>query len=143
MGSITNENRRTLETANSYHDAALSGMVTPEFSTALAQLWEEKGVSTLSVVEASELSKSYINKLRNPSEKSVNPSRHVIIDLALAINATLEETNHLLKQARYQELYTRDRAESLIIWGMLKGYSGYEIRQMLIERELDFVFKKS
>lgn len=139
MGNITNENRRALEMADRYEDAVLSDMVENGFSAALCQLIEQKGVSVLSIVERSNISKSYINKLRNPSDKTVRPTRRVILDLALAVDATLDETNHLLKCAQYQELYARDRGESVIIWGMLKHYSGDQIREMLHEKELDIL----
>jgi len=137
MGKITDANRRALEHAVRYEDAALTGMETQDFSDALSRLIEEKKTPVLSIVEHANVSKSYVNKLRSPSEKSVRPSRHVILDIALAMNASLEETNQLLKTARYQELYTRDPAESLIIWGMLKGLSGERIREMLREKGLD------
>ena len=142
MGKITEENRRALENADNYEDAVLIGMTDHKFSLALAQLIERKKVSVLSIVENTNVSKSYINKLRNPSEKAVRPSRHIIIDIALAIDANLEETNHLLKLAQYQELYTRDQAEALIIWGMLKKLPGKKIREMLQEKGLDSMFKE-
>ncbi len=140
MGKITDENFRALEIADNYEDAVLSGMSDAEFTTTFARLIEEKNVPTLTIVENTNLSKSYINKLRNPSEKAVKPSRHVIIDIALAIDASLEETNRLLKLARYQELYTRDKAESFIIWGMLQNMPGREIRRQLQEKGLDGMF---
>ena len=142
MGKITNANQRQLENAKYYEDAVLTGMTEHEFTTALAMLIEKKEISTLSIVENTNLSKSYVNKLRNPSEKNVRPSRYVIIDIALAIDASLEETNYLLKMAQYQELYTRNKAESMIIWGMLKKLSGKEIRKMLCEKGLDTIFKE-
>lgn len=142
MGKITNENRRALENADHYEDAILNGMINRDFTTALGQLIEQKGVSVLSIVENTNVSKSYINKLRNPSVKAVRPGRHVIIDIALAINANLDETNTLLKLAQYQELYTRDEAEALIIWAMLKNYSGKQIRKLLQEKGLDSMFKE-
>ena len=64
-----------------------------------------------------------------------------IIDFALAINATLEESNSLLKAARYQELYTRDAAEAVIIWGLMHGQSGAEIRRELQEKGYGGFFK--
>ena len=140
MGKITTENRRVLENAANYDDAILTDMVDHQFTTELGKLIEQKGVSVLSIVEQTNVSKSYINKLRNPSERNVKPSRHVIINIALSIGATLDETNHLLKLARYQELYTRDKAESIIIWGMLKHLSGAQIREMLYDRGFDSMF---
>ena len=93
------------------------------------------------IVENTSISKAYVNKLRNPSEQNVNPSRKVVIDIALAINATLEETNSLLKAARYQELYTRDAAEAVIIWGLMHGQSGEGIRRELQEKGYGGFFK--
>lgn len=142
MGNITNENRRALENAEHYEDAVLSGMLEHEFTNALSNLIIEKGVSTQTIVDNTCLSKSYINKLRSPAEKALRPSRYIIIDIALAIGATLDETNRLLKLAQYQELYTRDRAESLIIWGLLKNLSGKEIREKLHDNHLDGIFKE-
>ena len=143
MGKITEENRRALENATNYDDATLTGMISGEFTTALARLIEKKQVPVLHIVENTHISKSYINKLRNPSEKSVHPGRYVIIDICLAINATLDETNYLLKMAQYQELYTRNPTEALIIWGMLKGLTGKEIRDMLQSQGLDNIFKEN
>lgn len=142
MGKITNENRRALENTDKYEDAILSGMTKPEFTAELDLLIQQKGISTQTIVERTHLSKSYINKLRSPSEKALHPSRYVIIDIALAINASLEEINHLLKLAQYQELYTRNKAESLIIWGLLKKLSGEEIHNQLFEQGLDDIFKE-
>ena len=141
MGKTTVENFRKLEKAENYDEAKLKGMDYGEFTTALGCLISKKKIPTIKIVENTNISKSYINKLRNPSEKSVRPGRYVIIDIALAIDATLEETNHLLKLARYQELYTRDKAESVIIWGMLHKLPGKEIRRMLESKGLDGVFK--
>lgn len=141
MGKITDENRRELLSAKRYEDAELKGMDTQPFTDALCQLIEEKKIPILSIVENTNISKSYINKLRNPSIKTVHPARHVIIDIALAVNASLDETNQLLKLARYQELYTRDAAESFIIWGMLNKLPGAEIRRMLQEKGLDSIFR--
>ena len=131
-----------MENAARYEDAALTGMETQDFSDALGRLMEEKKASVLSIVEHANVSKSYVNKLRSPSEKTPRPSRHVILDIALAINASLEETNHLLKTARYQELYARDPAEALIIWGMLKGLDGEQIRELLREKGLDALWRE-
>lgn len=67
MGKITEENRRALENATNYDDATLTGMISGEFTTALARLIEKKQVPVLHIVENTHISKSYINKLRNPS----------------------------------------------------------------------------
>lgn len=135
MGEITKENLRKLIEADTYEEAALDGMNNQAFAIALNKLMEDKGATTQFLVGEASISKSYVNKLRNPSEK-VQPTRNMIIDIALALNATYDETNHLLKLAHYQGLYTRDKVESIIIWGMLHNISGKEIRENLEKKGL-------
>lgn len=136
MGKPTDENYRKLKTAAAYDKAELSNMIDHEFSITLDKMMTDKGVTTSDLVKNTSLSKAYINRLRSPSRRNDKPKREVIIDIALGMNATLDETNLLLKRMRYQELYTRDRSESVIIWGMLKKLSGSEIRELLAERGL-------
>ena len=140
MGRVTDDNKRELERALYYDDAKLTGMVANTFPAVLGRLIQKKNI--MRIVENTSISKTYVNKLRNPSEKNVNPSRKVVIDIALAINATMEETNSLLKAARYQELYTRDAAEAVIIWGLIHRQSGSEIRRSLQEKGLGGFFKE-
>lgn len=134
MGKITTENRRALENAKNYDDAVLNGMVNRNFASLLRKLMEEKKISSTVLGYEARLSKSYIDKLR--SDEHAWPSRKAVINIALALNATLEETNELLKTAQYQELYTRDEAESVIIWGILRQRSGDEIKEILREKKL-------
>ena len=136
MGKPTDENYRKLRSAETYDIAELNNMIDHEFSITLDKMMRNKDVTTTELVKSTSLSKAYINKLRNPSRKNDKPKREVVIDLALGLNAALDEANLLLKRARYQELYTRDKAESVIIWGMLKKLSGTEIRELLAEKGL-------
>ena len=136
MGKPTDENYRKLQAADTYDSAELDNMIDREFSVTLDKMMHDKGVSTTDLVKSTSLSKAYINRLRSPSRKNDKPSREAVINLALGMNATLDEANLLLKRARYQELYTRDKAESVIIWGMLRHMSGSEIRELLAEKGL-------
>ncbi len=136
MGRITEENHRRLETAESYEEAALEGMDELCFAEELSRLITQKGVSVQSMVEAGGGSKSYINKLRNFKTTDSHPTRPAVLAIALALNASEEETNRLLKAARYQELYSRDSLDARIIWGMRRGLSGEEIREMLARRNM-------
>jgi len=134
VGKTTSENYRKLNEAKIFDDAELSGMIDREFSVTLDNLMREKNVTTKDLVDNTTLSKPYINRIRSPQRKNIKPSRNAVIDIALGMNANLEETNLLLKRARYQELYTRDKAESVIIFGMLKNMNGRQIRELLDEK---------
>lgn len=133
MGKTTDENYRKLENAKKYGDAQLDGMIDHGFGEALNKLMDEKGVTTRQLVDNTGLSKTYINELRSFANNAKNPTRGVVINIAIGLNATVDEANLLLKRARYSELYTRDKAESMIIWGMLKKLDGEKIREMLFD----------
>lgn len=62
MGKITEENRRSLENAVNYDDATLTGMISGEFTTALARLIEKKQVPILHIVESTHVSNAYCLK---------------------------------------------------------------------------------
>lgn len=141
LGRTTEKNFRELKSAEQYEQAKLTGMLKSEFTTVLDRFITRKKATTMQIVERTGISKSYVNKLRNPSEKTVQPTRNVVIDIALAINLNLDETNRLLKSARYHELYTRDKSEALIIWGMTHKMDGQKIKTMLQEKGMESIFK--
>lgn len=141
MGRTTEKNFRELKSAATYEEAKLTGMLKNEFTTVLDRYISRKKISTAKIVDYTGLSKSYINKLHNPSEKDVQPKRSSVIVIALALELTLDETNRLLKSARYHELYTRDKTESVIIWGITHKMNAQQIKTMLQEKGLDSIFK--
>ena len=59
-------------------------------------------------------------------------------NLAMAKAIPFAETNELLKLSRNQELYVRDRKDSIIYWGLLHKKKGDEIREVLLENGFDF-----
>ena len=128
MGMITDENHRSLSVSCTYEVAELTGMDMQKFSELLSSQIIDKKVPVQKIVDITGLSKSYINKLRNLKGQPVQPSRSVILNIGLAIDLSYDEMNSLLKSARYQELYARNTVDSIIIWGLLHGLSGDQIR---------------
>ncbi len=141
MGQITEENRRKLEQADNYEDAAITDLIDNVFTEHLDHLFEEKRMSTQKIVEKTGLSKSYINKLRNRSEKKVRPDRYVIINIGLALNCTENEINSLLKAANLHPLYARSNKESIIIWGLLHNKNYEEILDLLDQKGFHRIFE--
>lgn len=140
MGKSTDANRRELENAPSFEDAHIEDMVNNHFPQTLNDLIQKKNVSVQEIVNNSSVSKSYINKLRNFKELNINPSRHKIIDIGLALNSSEAEMNELLKAAGLQPLYARKEHEALIIWGLMHGLNGKEIRNLLYKKGFDSIF---
>ncbi len=140
MGKITDANKRALENADKFESAAITDMIVNAFSIKLDDLIKEKGISIQEIVKNSNVSKAYINRLRSRTEKKVNPDRYIILDIGLAIGASLEEIDVLLKAAGFQPLYSRKNEEALIIWGLLHNLTNQEIRDLLYEKGYDFIF---
>ena len=128
MGTITDENHRKLSVSCTYEEAELIGMDMQKFSKLLSSHIVDKKVPVQKIVDITGLSKSYINKLRNLKGQPVQPARSVILNIGLALDLSYDEMNSLLKSARYQELYARNTVDSVIIWGLLHGLSGDQIR---------------
>lgn len=133
MGTITDRNKNELEISDHYEDTDLQDMLDWTLPEKLDELFRKKGISGSKVSKISGISKSYINDLRHPSEKMIRPQRNKIINICLAAGATLEELNDILKNGRMQELYSRDHADSIIIWGLLHNLDYNAIWDMLDE----------
>ncbi len=141
MGYSTDEIRRMLKKAKSYNDVKDAHFINGDFAKAVSDLIErrkkEKGVTQEKLLRSANLGHSTIANLKN-SRNRKKPDRDTILDLCLALDASLEETNELLKLSRNQELYVRDRKDSIIYWGLLHKKKGDEIREVLLENGFDF-----
>lgn len=60
-----------------------------------------------------------------------NPSRDRLLSLCVGLGASLEETNQLLKQAAYAQLYPRLRRDAIIIHGLTHGHELSRINDTL------------
>jgi hypothetical protein len=144
MGEVTEINTRILEETKNYEDAKLEGLFdAKEFSIALSNLIANKNIKTKEIVEFSNISKSYLNDLKDCS-KNLRPKRIKLLDLCLALRATKDETNNLLRLAQYQPLDSRgDEIDRIIIWGLAHNMSNLDIRYKLIDNNHEeFQFKE-
>lgn len=78
-------------------------------------------------------SKSYLYKC---SANDKIPSKKVVVLIGIALKATLEEINTMLKCAGHKELYPKNMWDAIIIFGLNKGYNIYEIDGLLREYEV-------
>ena len=78
-------------------------------------------------------SKSYLYKCS--SDEKI-PSKKVVVCIGIALQATLEEINTMLKCAGHKELYPKNMWDAIIIFGLNKGYNIYEIDSLLGEYEV-------
>ena len=62
-----------------------------------------------------------------------NPGRNVVLCIALAMKLNLEETQYLLRIGRMVCLDARNRRDSIVIFGIVRGISVAEVNDILYE----------
>ena len=82
----------------------------------LAQLYERKAVSKAALARQSGMSEVYLHQVFSGRR---NPSRDRLLCLCIGLDATLEETQRLLKLSAYAQLYPRSRRDAIIAYGIL------------------------
>ena len=106
-----------------------------QFGSRFSELCKEYGVKQADLVYTVAVSKSQLYAVINGTR---NPSKELVIKLALALKLTIEEINELLKLAGHKELYVENKADSIIIYGLKENKTVYEIEELLKEYQVDF-----
>lgn len=83
----------------------------------LMRLLDKYGWKTSAASEAAEMSTSYLGHIINGKR---NATRDMLIRVAIAIGATAEETDYLLKYSGYNPLYVRNKRDVIIWYGISK-----------------------
>ena len=96
------------------------------------------------IADITGISKSYLYQIipaRNTPPKTLknNPSRNMLIAVALALRFSLDETQHLLKYAGEAELYPRTNFDAVIIFALEKKYSLVETNILLDEKNCELL----
>jgi len=133
MPKSTEELFHELEVANNVGDYLQKNhqeLQAPDFSLYLRALLKEKGCKRAEIIRDANLEMSYGYRLFDGSK--LHPGRDKVLALAIAFRLTTEEANRLLKYAGARELYPRDRRDSIVQFGLQKGYNLYVINQTLL-----------
>ena len=105
------------------------------FGNRFSELCKEYGVKQADLVHTVAVSKSQLYAVISGTR---NPSKELVIKLALALKLTIEDTNELLKLAGHKELYVKNKADSIIIYGLKENKTVYEIEELLKEYQVEF-----
>lgn len=98
------------------------------FPELLNKLFIKSGLSKAALAKRASTSEVYLYQIFSGDR---TPSRDRAICLCFGLSATLEETQHLLKNSSMAELYVRDRRDAIIIYGLSNGMSLDEINDKL------------
>ena len=103
----------------------------------LCQKRNNKSFRALSELAA--LSKTTFYSIMNGE---VTPKKKQIIQIAFALDASLEELNELLKLAKLKELYAKNTEDAIVIFGMKNGLDLGEIDRLLEEKRCKLRFEE-
>ncbi len=115
--------------AENHEEMQLNGL------TKYLEEWlREKNLSKADVVRRSNLNRAYVYQIFLGRKY---PSRDKVIALAFGLGLTADETQKLLKQAGYRELYPRDPRDALLLYGVGHGMTILEANQLLYDNNID------
>ena len=100
----------------------------------LMRLLDKYGWKTAAASEADEMSTGYLGLIINGKR---NATRDMLIQIAIAIGATAEETDYLLKYSGYNPLYVRNKRDVIIWYGISKKEKLSVINTNIIKRGLE------
>ena len=82
----------------------------------LAELYEKQKISKAELARRAGMSEVYLHQLFSGRRR---PSRDKLLCLCIGMELTLDETQRLLKEAAYVQLYPRIKREAIIYHGII------------------------
>jgi hypothetical protein len=101
---------------------------TRSLSEYLQALLEEKGLRRIDVIRGADLNETFGYQIFVGQRK---PSRNKILQIALAMGLTLQETNRLLQAGEANALYCKDRRDAIILFCIKKHYPLHKVNEEL------------
>ena len=98
----------------------------------LQGLFDRKGITKSVLAKQSGMSEVYLHQVFSGRR---NPSRSRILCMCFGMQATMEETQDLLKQAGLAQLYPREKRDAIILYGLLHGMTLFEVNDKLFEED--------
>ncbi len=94
----------------------------------LNRLFQKRRISKATLAKQSGMSEVYLHQVFSGRR---NPSRNRLLCLCFGLNASLEETQELLKQCGFAQLYPKDRRDAIILYSILNGMDLFAVNDKL------------
>ena len=94
----------------------------------LNRLFQKRRISKATLAKRSGMSEVYLHQVFSGRR---NPSRSRLLCLCFVLNSSLEETQELLKQCGFAQLYPKDRRDAIILYGILNGMDLFGVNDKL------------
>ena len=103
----------------------------------LLQMIEKKGIPKAVLAKQAGMSEVYLHQVFAGRR---NPSRNRILCICFGLNAALDETQELLKRCNFAQLYSREKRDAIVIYGLLHGMSLFEVNDKLFDEDEETLF---
>ena len=97
----------------------------------LNRLFEKKHISKAALAKQAGMSEIYLHQIFAGRR---NPSRNRLLCLCYGLEATVDETQELLKLCGMAQLYPKLKRDAIIYYGLLHGLKLFEINDKLLRR---------
>jgi len=112
---------------DTYLEGNESNLHSPDFYTLLKQACEKRNMLPAQVIERSQIERTYGHQLFNGTRR---PSRDKVLQLALGLGLSVDETQRLLRAAGKSPLYPRLKRDAVILYGIGKHLPDARPRQV-------------
>ena len=109
-------------------------MVSGNLSSLLLQLLESKQLKRSQVIKNAELAEVYGYQIFSGVRV---PERKKLLSLAVGMGLNIDETQQLLKCAGYAQLYVKHPFDSILLYGLCKGFTVVQINELLFTYGLE------
>ena len=103
----------------------------------LTELYEQKHLTKAALARRAGMSEVYLHQVFAGRR---NPSRDRLLCLCIVLEATVEETQQLLRQAGYAQLYPRVRRDAIILHAIAHGIALPLVNDKLYEENEKTLF---
>ena len=111
--------------------------VNRNITAALEQLFQRKNISKAALAKQSGMSEIYLHQIFAGRR---NPSRNRLLCLCYGLEASVEETQELLRQCGVAQLYPKLKRDAIIYYGLLHGIQLFEINDKLFDEDEETLF---
>lgn len=106
-------------------------------SELLTELYKQKSLSKAALARKAGMSEIYLHQVFSGRR---NPSRDRLLCLCVGLGATLEETQRLLLEASYAQLYPKNKRDAIISHGIIHHTQLNEINDKLFSENEKTLF---
>lgn len=111
--------------------------VNVNLSELLNEMFESKNISKAALAKQSGMSELYLHQIFAGRR---NPSRNRLICLCYGFEATVEETQELLRLCNMAQLYPKLKRDAIIYYGLQHHLGLYEINDRLFDEDEETLF---